>query len=325
MTSTGGGPVATDAGWILDELEKVIVGKRDVLEMLLLTLLADGHVLIEDYPGLGKTLMARAFAQVTALDFSRAQFTPDLMPMDITGSTVLDQRDDLVFRAGPIFTNLLLADEINRAPAKTQAALLEAMEERQVTNDGTTRRLPKPFLVIATQNPIEYEGTYPLPEAQLDRFLARIRVGYPEGDDEWQVISRRLQRRTDDVSLDLVVDSNRLRQMQATAEDVHVGASVGHYMVEIARATRRHSSVYVGASPRGSLAMMKLARAHALLNARDFVIPDDVKHVAIPALAHRLVLRPELWVQEIKSDDIVAECVETVPAPAAPTRSTPGL
>ena len=324
MESTGVGPVATDAGRILDELEKVIVGKRDVLEMLLLTLLADGHVLIEDYPGLGKTLMARAFAQVTALDFSRVQFTPDLMPMDITGSTVLDQRDDLVFRAGPVFANLLLADEINRAPAKTQAALLEAMEERQVTNDGTTRRLPKPFLVIATQNPIEYEGTYPLPEAQLDRFLARIRVGYPEGDDEWQVISRRLQRRTDDVSLDLVVDIDRLRVMQATAEDVHVAASVGHYMVEIARATRRHNSVYVGASPRGSLAMMKLARAHALLNARDFVIPDDVKHVAIPALAHRLVLRPELWVQEIKSDDIVAECVETVPAPAAPTSSTVG-
>jgi MoxR-like ATPase len=321
MESLGVGPVATDAGRILDELEKVIVGKRDVLELLLLTLLADGHLLIEDFPGLGKTLMARAFAQVTALEFARVQFTPDLMPMDITGSSVLEPGGDLAFRAGPVFTNLLLADEINRAPAKTQAALLEAMEERQVTNDGDTRRLPRPFLVIATQNPIEYEGTYPLPEAQLDRFLARIQVGYPEGDDEWRVISRRLQRRTDDVALGVVVDIDRLRRMQATAEDVHVSPSVGHYIVELARATRRHPSVYVGASPRGSLAMMKLARARAMLHARDFVIPDDVKHIAPPALGHRLVLRPELWVQEIKAADIIAECLETVPAPAAPTSS----
>ncbi len=322
MEASGVGLVATDAGRILDELERVIVGKREVLELLLLTLLADGHLLIEDYPGLGKTLMARAFAQVTALKFSRVQFTPDLMPMDITGSTVLDPKEELVFRAGPVFTNLMLADEINRAPAKTQAALLEAMEERQVTTDGQTRPLPTPFLVIATQNPIEYEGTYPLPEAQLDRFLARIRVGYPEGDDEWQVISRRLQRRTDQVKLDVVVDVDRLRTMQATVEDVHVSPAVGHYIVEIARATRRHGSVYVGASPRGSLAMMKLARAHAMMQARDFVIPDDVKHVAIPALGHRLVLRPELWVQEIRADDIITECIDGVRVPAAPTSSS---
>lgn len=322
MESPGFNSVATDAGRILDELETIIVGKRDVLEMLLLALLADGHVLIEDVPGLGKTLMARAIAQVADLEFSRVQFTADLMPMDITGSPILDPAGELVFRPGPVFTNLLLADEINRAPAKTQAALLEAMEERQVTNDGRTRPLPKPFLVIATQNPIEYEGTYPLPEAQLDRFLARIHVGYPEGDDEWEVIARRLERRTDEVSLQLVVTSERLRQMQAAAEDVHISPSVGHYIVDIAKASRQHSSVYVGASPRGSLAVMKLARAQAMLQARDFVIPDDVKHVAVPALAHRLVLRPELWVQEVKTAEIVRECVDAVPAPSTPTSSS---
>jgi MoxR-like ATPase len=323
MESLAVGTVATDAAGILDELEKVIVGKRDVLEMLLLALLADGHVLIEDVPGLGKTLMARTIAQVTGLNFARVQFTADLMPMDITGSPVIDPGGQLVFRPGPIFANLLLADEINRAPAKTQAALLEAMEERQVTNDGQTRALPKPFLVIATQNPIEFEGTYPLPEAQLDRFLARIRVGYPEGDDEWEVLARRLERRSDEVSLDVVVGIDRLRQMQAAAEDIHVSPIVGHYIVELARASRQHGSVYVGASPRGSLAMMKLARTYAMLQARDFVIPDDVKHVAVPALGHRLVLRPELWVQEVKPDDIVRECLEAVPAPAAPTAASP--
>lgn len=277
--------------------------------------------MLEGVPGTAKTLLVRALARALNVSYARIQFTPDLMPGDITGISVLTGRE-FVFRPGPIFHDLILADEINRAPAKTQAALLEAMEERQVTTDGQTRPLPTPFLVIATQNPIEYEGTYPLPEAQLDRFLARIRVGYPEGDDEWQVISRRLQRRTDQVKLDVVVDVDRLRTMQATVEDVHVSPAVGHYIVEIARATRRHGSVYVGASPRGSLAMMKLARAHAMMQARDFVIPDDVKHVAIPALGHRLVLRPELWVQEIRADDIITECIDGVRVPAAPTSSS---
>jgi MoxR-like ATPase len=303
---------------ILDEVERAVVGKRDALELLLLGLLADGHVLIEDYPGLAKTLMARSFAQATSLEFSRIQFTPDLMPSDVTGSSIYNQRDNVFqFRPGPIFTNLLLADEINRAPPKTQAALLEAMQERQVTTEGETRRLERPFLVLATQNPIEYEGTYPLPEAQLDRFLLRMSVGYPARDDEWQVLAQRAARRQDDVALTPVVDREQLLAMQLAVEGVHVSEAVGLYIVDVVAATRTAPSVQVGASPRGSLALLKLGRARAALQGRDYVTPDDVKAVAVPGLAHRLTLRPELWVQRVSADDIVRERLDTVPTPAA--------
>jgi MoxR-like ATPase len=303
---------------VLDEVERVVLGKRDALELLMLGLLADGHVLIEDYPGLAKTLMARSFAQVTSLDFSRIQFTPDLMPSDVTGSSVFNQREaDFEFRPGPIFANLLLADEINRAPPKTQAALLEAMQERQVTTEGETRKLGPPFLVLATQNPIEYEGTYPLPEAQLDRFLLRMSVGYPAREDEWQMLANRAERRTDELELTPLVDRDALLAMQAAIEDVYVSVPVGLYMVDIVAATRDAQSIQVGASPRGSLALLKLSRCRAALDGRDYVTPDDVKAVAVPALAHRLTLRPELWVQRVSAEDVVRERLDTVPTPAA--------
>ena len=310
--------VAELSNRLLDEVERAVVGKREALELVLLGLLAEGHVLIEDYPGLAKTLIARSFAQVCELGFARIQFTPDLMPSDVTGSSVYNQRTaDFDFRAGPIFTNLLLADEINRAPPKTQAALLEAMQERQVTIEGQTRQLDRPFLVLATQNPIEYEGTYPLPEAQLDRFLLRASVGYPSRDDELGMLERRRERRADEIELNPVVDGPALRAMQEALENVHVSQSVGYYMVDIVRSTRDSASVQVGASPRGTLAILKLARAKAALAGRDFVTPDDVKTVAVPALAHRLSLKPELWVQRVRAEDVVRERLETVPTPPA--------
>jgi len=303
---------------ILDEVEKAIVGKREALETVLLALLADGHVLLEDYPGLAKTLMARSFAQVCEMRFSRVQFTPDLMPSDVTGSAVYDQRtSDFEFRPGPIFTNLLLGDEINRAPPKTQAALLEAMQERQVTIEGETHVLQPPFLVIATQNPIEYEGTYPLPEAQLDRFLVRLGVGYPERDQEWRMLERRLERGEDEIRLDVVVDRETLVAMQRSVEQVYVSEPIGLYIVDVVAATRASGQVEVGASPRGSLAVMKIARCRAALFGRDFVTPEDVKAVAVPALSHRLMLRPELWVRRVRPEDVVTEALESVPTPAA--------
>jgi MoxR-like ATPase len=303
---------------VLDEVERAVIGKRDALELVLLALLADGHVLIEDYPGLAKTLMARSFAEATSMQFGRIQFTPDLMPSDVTGSSIYNQRDaDFEFRPGPVFTNLLLADEINRAPPKTQAALLESMQERQATIEGVTHQLERPFLVLATQNPIEYEGTYPLPEAQLDRFLIRLGVGYPSRDSEWEVLERRMERQVDEVVLEPVVDGPTLLAMQRAIEDVHVSDTVGHYIVDLVRATRETPRVQVGASPRGSLAVLKLSRARAALRGRDFVTPDDVKAVAIPALAHRLALRPELWVQRVRGDDVVREILDSVPTPPA--------
>jgi MoxR-like ATPase len=303
---------------IIGEVERAVVGKRDALELTLLGLLADGHVLIEDFPGLAKTLMARSFARVTSMEFARVQFTPDLMPSDVTGSSIFNQREsEFEFRAGPIFTNLLLADEINRAPPKTQAALLEAMQERQVTIEGLTRPLEPPFLVVATQNPIEYEGTYPLPEAQLDRFLLRIGVGYPDRADEWEIVERRIERQVEEVDLDVVVDREGLLELQAALEHVHVAETVGYYMVDLVAATRAAPAVQVGASPRGTLALLKLSRGRALLEGRDFVTPDDVKAVAVPALAHRLMLRPELWVQRVSPDRIVQDVLERVPTPAA--------
>jgi MoxR-like ATPase len=303
---------------VLDEVERAVVGKRDALELLLLGLLADGHVLIEDFPGLAKTLAARSFAQVCRLEFARVQFTPDLMPSDITGSSIFDQREgEFEFQPGPIFTNLLLADEINRAPPKTQAALLEAMQERQVTIDGETHPLAPPFLVLATQNPIEYEGTYPLPEAQLDRFLLRVRIGYPSREDELEMLERRRDRRTDEVELEPLLDVQTLVALQRAVEEVHVAESVGLYIVDLVGATRANPRVQVGASPRGSLALLKLSRCRAVLSGRDYVTPDDVKAVAVPALAHRLTLRPEVWVQQIRQDDVVSECLESVPTPTA--------
>ena len=306
------------AGLVLDEVERAIVGKRESLELVLLGFLADGHVLLEDYPGLAKTLAARSFAQTLSMQFTRIQFTPDLMPSDVTGSSIWNQRDsEFEFRPGPIFTNLLLGDEINRAPPKTQAALLEAMQERQVTIEGETHPLGPPFLVIATQNPIEYEGTYPLPEAQLDRFLLRTAFGYPGREDEIEVLDRRLERGADEVELQPVVDRETLLEMQVAIEDVHVADSVRGYCVDIVAATRTSQSAAVGASPRGSLALLKLARGKAALSGRDFVLPDDVKAVAVAALAHRLVLRPELWVQKISAEDVVREVLEVVPTPKA--------
>jgi MoxR-like ATPase len=303
---------------IIGEVERAVVGKREALELALLGLLADGHVLIEDFPGLAKTLMARSFARVTSMGFARVQFTPDLMPSDVTGSSIFNQREaEFEFRPGPIFTNLLLADEINRAPPKTQAALLEAMQERQVTIEGLTRPLEPPFLVMATQNPIEYEGTYPLPEAQLDRFLLRIGVGYPQRDDEWEIVERRIERQAEDVELDVVVDREGLLELQSALEHVHVAETVGYYMVDLVAATRTAPAVQVGASPRGTLALLKLSRGRALLEGRDFVTPDDVKAVAVPALAHRLMLRPELWVQRVSPDRIVQDVLDRVPTPAA--------
>jgi MoxR-like ATPase len=310
--------VAAPAEAILDEVQRAVVGKRDVLELVLLALLADGHVLLEDVPGVAKTLIARSFATATGLRFGRVQFTPDLLPSDVTGSSVFDQRTaSFEFRPGPVFCNLLLGDEINRAPPKTQAALLEAMEERQVTADDGTHGLERPFLVLATQNPNEYEGTYPLPEAQLDRFLVRLRVGYPTGDDEWAMLDARARRGTDAVALHPIIDAQGLRSLQAAVEAVHVGAAVGRYMVALATATRESSEVEVGASPRGSLALLRLSRARAALEGRDFVVPDDVKAVAVPALAHRLVLRPELWVRRVDAGDVVARVLDDVPAPPA--------
>jgi MoxR-like ATPase len=318
------------AGRVLDEVERAVVGKRDALELVLLGLLADGHVLLDDFPGLAKTLIARSFAQVTSLRFSRVQFTPDLMPSDVTGSSIYSQRlGDFEFRPGPVFTNLLLGDEINRSPPKTQAALLEAMQERQVTIDGVTRLLERPFLVVATQNPIEYEGTYPLPEAQLDRFLLRLSVGYPSADAEWRMLERRLERTGDEVELARVATAADVLGMQRAVEDVHVASSVGRYMVELVGATRASPRVQVGASPRGTLALLKVARAKAALSGRDFVTPEDVKAVAVPALAHRLILRPELWVRRVRTEDVVAELLEQVPTPPpeaepAAARSRPG-
>jgi MoxR-like ATPase len=306
------------AARILDEVERAVVGKRDALELILLAVLCDGHVLLEDYPGLAKTLAARSFASATSLGFARIQFTPDLMPSDVTGASIFDQRRaEFEFMPGPIFTNLLLADEINRAPPKTQAALLEAMQERQVTTEGETRPLASPFVVLATQNPIEYEGTYPLPEAQLDRFLIRAGIGYPARDDEIEMLGRRLQRGEDEVEISPVVDAPTLVSMQQSLEQVHVSTAIEGYIVDIVTATRMSRQLAVGASPRGSLALLKLSRAKAALSGRDFVVPEDVKAIAVPALAHRLTLRPELWVQRIRGEDVVAEALESVPTPPA--------
>ncbi|MGP5414749.1 AAA family ATPase [Brachybacterium paraconglomeratum] len=317
---------ATDAARrVLDAVETAVVGKRQSLELVLTGLLAGGHVLLEDLPGLGKTLAARSFAQALGLPFARAQFTPDLLPADLTGAEVFDQRSgEFVFRPGPVFTGLLLADEINRTPPKTQSALLEAMQERQVSVEGTTRPLPVPFHVLATANPIEHEGTYPLPEAQLDRFLLRLSFGYPSAEQEWEVVSRRIDRRREEQTVAQVLDAEQLLALQAAVEEVHVEDAVGRYAVDLVAATRRHQNALVGASPRGTLALITCARALAVIRGRGYVVPEDVKELAHPALDHRVTVRPELWLQNATGAGVVDAVLEQVPVPVAspqPARS----
>ena len=385
-------PAVAEIGTRLQEnIASAVKAPDRVVRDLLVALLAEGHVLIEDYPGVGKTALARALARSLDAEYARIQCTADLLPADVVGTNVFNQREGrFEFRPGPVFANVVLVDEvnraspktqsgllecmqerhvtvdvhthelarpfivlatqnpieyegtyplpeaqldrftmrislgypplgdeINRAPAKTQSALLEAMQERQVTTEGTTRQLPRPFLVIATQNPIEYEGTYPLPEAQLDRFLIRLRLGYPSGDDEVAILRARIERAEEEVRLKPVVDAATLSRMQAGVEQVHVAESIARYVVALVAATRSSTRLQVGASPRGSLALLKLSRARAAMDARDYVVPDDVKSAAVPALAHRLVLRPELWVQRIRAEAVIEECLASVPAPSA--------
>jgi MoxR-like ATPase len=307
---------ARQAAAILDELEKAVVGRRRTLELVLIGILAGGHVLLEDLPGLGKTLIARSFASVLGLDFARIQFTPDLLPSDVVGAPLYDQRNgEMVFRPGPVFTQLLLADEINRTPPKTQAALLEAMGEGQVSVDGKSRRLPEPFVVLATDNPIEYEGTYELPEAQLDRFLMRLRLGYLTKGDETDMLRRRADRAQEAVALTPVTDAAGLLTMRESLERVEISDDLLDYVIAIVTATRKDPQIQVGASPRGGLALVQLARGQALLHQRDYVVPDDIKQVAVPALAHRITLRPELWVRQVSADDVVARLLAAVPTP----------
>ena len=312
----GSGQTAERSSAVLDEIERAVVGHRRALELVLIGILAGGHVLLEDLPGLGKTLIARSFATTLGLDFARIQFTPDLLPSDVVGAPLYDQRtSEMIFRPGPVFTQLLLADEINRTPPKTQAALLEAMGEGQVSMDGVTHPLPQPFIVLATDNPIEYEGTYELPEAQLDRFAMRLRLGYLATDDEIAMLQRRLDRRKEAATLQPVTTAAELLAMRASLEQIEVSPDLLEYVVAIVQATRRHTQIQVGVSPRGGLALTQLARAQALLEHRDYVIPDDVKQVAVPALAHRITLRPELWVRQVKSDDVIGTLLSTVPVP----------
>lgn len=309
---------------VLDEVGRAVIGKRDELALALSGILAGGHVLLEDLPGLGKTLAARSFAQTLGLRFTRAQFTPDLLPADLTGSFLYDQRTtEFVFRQGPLFTGLLLADEVNRAPPRTQAALLEAMQERQVSVEGETFPLEPPFHVLATANPVEYEGTYPLPEAQLDRFMLRISFGYPTPEEEWEVLQLRVERRSDDSQLDAIVDAETLRAMQAAVETVTVDDDIGRYCVALVTATRSHAKVQLGASPRGALALLLCARAWAVIAGRDYVTPEDVKAVAPSVMAHRISVKPELWLTDVSSETITAEVLASVPTPTPTSMSTP--
>lgn len=301
---------------VLDEIGRVVVGKRGALALILTTVLAGGHVLIEDLPGLGKTLIARSFAAALGLQFTRVQFTPDLLPADLLGSTVYDmQSGHFEFRRGPIFTNLLLADEINRTPPKTQAALLEAMAESQVSIDGATHALPAPFIVLATDNPIEYEGTYPLPEAQLDRFTIRLELRYLTEQEEASMLRRRIERGSAEPTVTQVVDAHDLVAMRESVEQVTVHDDVLRYVVSLAAATRQHPQIAVGASPRAELDLVQLARARALLQGRDYVVPEDVKTLAVPAIAHRITLRPEMWVRRVRGSDVVDELLRRLPVP----------
>jgi len=304
---------------VLDEIERAVVGKRAALTLILTTVLAGGHVLIEDLPGMGKTLIARSFAAALGLRFNRVQFTPDLLPADLLGSTIYDMRSgQFDFRRGPIFANLLMADEINRTPPKTQAALLEAMAEGQVSIDGETHRLPTPFTVIATENPIEFEGTYPLPEAQLDRFAVKVGLKYLSEQEETSMLRRRLERGAAEAVLSEVVDADQLLAMQESVEEVSVHDDVLRYVVALAVATRNHPQAVVGASPRAELDLVQLSRARALLNSRDYVVPEDVKALAVAAFGHRIGLRPEMWVRNMSGGDVVEQLLKKLPAPRTP-------
>ncbi|KAA3643377.1 MAG: MoxR family ATPase [Chloroflexi bacterium] len=301
---------------IIKEVEKAIIGKRELLNQIITAVMVGGHVLIEDYPGLGKTLMAKSLATALGLDFRRIQFTPDLLPGDITGGYVFDRsQSKFELRKGPIFANIILADEINRASPKTQSALLEAMQEGQVTLEGETQPLPKPFIVLATQNPIEYEGTFPLPEAQLDRFIMKVSVGYPSAKDELEMLERRRDRRTDDVEIKRITNGEELLQLRAAVEEVHINPDLNQYIIDIVSRTRADKQVSVGASPRGSLALLKLSRAAAALADRGFVLPDDIKDFAIPALVHRLILKPDLWLKRFAAEEIITAILDSQPVP----------
>lgn len=308
--------VAALAGNVINEVEKAIVGKNQLLKQIMATILASGHILLEDYPGLAKTLTANSFAIALGLGFKRIQFTPDLLPGDITGSYIYNRsQGHFELRKGPVFANIILADEINRASPKTQSALLEAMQEYQVTLEGDTMLLPDPFIVLATQNPIEYEGTFPLPEAQLDRFMIKLSVGYPSLAEEQQILQRRRERRTDGFNLKPVTDGATLVAMRQAVEDVYLDSDLERYIVQLVHQTRLDRRVAVGASPRGSLALLKLARAQAALEGRDYVIPDDIKAFAKPALSHRLILTPELWLRAGAVDQILTNIIDGVAVP----------
>ena len=308
--------VAATGQDVLAEVERAVVGKRGLLEMIMTAVLAGGHVLLEDFPGLGKTLVARSFAAVLGLDFKRIQFTPDLLPGDITGGYILDRKDNrFQLRQGPVFTNIVLADEINRASPKTQSALLEAMQEGQVTLEGKSMPLPEPFLVIATQNPIEYEGTFPLPEAQLDRFMLKLSIGYPSVSDEREILNRRHLRKQEDVKLKAVTSAAKILKLRQSIEAIHIDADLEEYIVRIVQETRQDRRVAVGASPRASLAFLKMARAHAALNGRDFVLPDDIKRYAVPVLTHRIILLPEYWVARDIAGEVIADVMRRIPVP----------
>ena len=302
---------------IIQEMEKAVIGKQDILKKILATFLSSGgHVLLEDFPGLAKTLVANSFATVLGLPFKRIQFTPDLLPGDITGGYIYDRsQNQFQLRKGPIFASIILADEINRASPRTQSALLEAMQEYQVTLEGETMHLPEPFMVIATQNPIEYEGTFPLPEAQLDRFMVKLAIGYPSSEEEQEILRRRRERRQDTFNLTQVIDSKGVLEMRAAVENVHFDSDLERYIVQLTDATRRHKMVAVGASPRGALALMKLSRAWAALNGRSFVIPDDVKTFVRPVLVHRLILQPDLWTDRKAPDEVISDILRSTPIP----------
>lgn len=308
--------VSTLSKQIIDEVERAVVGKRDLLEMIMASVLAGGHVLLEDYPGLGKTLIARSFASVLGLDFKRIQFTPDLLPGDITGGYIFDRtKNKFELRKGPLFANIVLADEINRASPKTQSALLEAMQEGQVTLDGESLPLPEPFQVLATQNPIEYEGTFPLPEAQLDRFMLKLTVGHPSVEEEREILHRRRERHQEEVALRQVTKAKELLDLRAVVETVHVDNDLETYIAELVHATRVDRRVAVGASPRGSLAFLKMARAHAAVVGRAYVIPDDIKRFATPVLSHRLILQPEYWMSNQVAGEVIRDVFTRVAVP----------
>jgi MoxR-like ATPase len=305
---------------IVDNVEQVIIGKRLQVELAVIALMCGGHLLVEDVPGVGKTMLARSLARSSGCSFSRIQFTPDLLPSDVTGVSIYDQKSgDFRFRPGPLLSQIVLADEINRATPKTQSALLEAMEERQVTVDGVTHQAPQPFMVMATQNPIEYEGTFPLPEAQLDRFLVRLELGYPSAPDEVAMMDRQLRSHPVD-ALEEVCGPQDVAALQAAIREVYMDVLIKHYIVALADATRNHESVYLGASPRGSLGLQRLGQARALLDGRDYVLPDDVKALAYPALGHRILLNSEARVKGLTTAEVVWECLEQLPVPGVRAR-----